>query len=85
MLPVVVAVRMTVPSALPRVPVPILFRVVNVEIIRFEPPNAKICTLYGGGEISEIVLGDDCVRGILRAVLDSCKTSTPTKTSSDPF
>jgi hypothetical protein len=85
MLPVVVAVRMTIPSALPRVSVPILLGVVNVEIICFESPNAKICTLYGSRKIPDIVLGDDRVWGILRAVLNSCKTSTPTKTSSDPF
>jgi hypothetical protein len=57
----------------------------DIEIVRLEPPNTKICPLYSGRKIPAIELGDDSIGGIRWAILNVFEPSAPVKTPANPF
>jgi len=61
----VVVVRVTIPSAFPRIPGLVLLGVMDAEVVGLEPSNPKIRSRDTAREVAEVVIGDDgarCVR-----------------------
>lgn len=71
----VVLVGMAIPAAFPQNISPTLFGEVNPEVVHFEPANSQICTTNPTREVTVVVFGNGCVRGVCRrcvGVLDTC-------------
>ena len=80
----IVVIRVAVPPALPRIAGPILFGVVDTEVIRFEPAYPQRGTFDPTSEIAEVVVRDDGVRCEGWSRLDILETSAPGEMGGDP-